>query len=156
MSWVISLTFVSYSICLQVYLMTIVDISVKNQICDQSTAILIIPLFATADLAGRIGFGWISDKGYAKPKTIAIICQLVLTFFLVLTPVVKTLFAVRICAMAIGLLLGIITILWPLLNVDYFGTDKLPLTLGLNCFFSGLESIVRPFAIGKYANFESP
>ena len=147
--WVITLTFITYSICLQVYLMTIVDVTMKNGIAIKRQAIFVITIFSAADLIGRVSFGWISDKGFARPKTIAIVCNISLCFFLVLIPIVPSLFAIQFCSFAIGLLLGIITILWPLLNGDYFGTDNLPLTLGLNCFFSGIESILRPFAIGK-------
>lgn len=152
--WVITLTFITYSICLQVYLMTIVDISMKSGISTKRQAIFVITIFSAADLIGRVSFGWISDKGFARPKTMAIVCNISLCFFLVLIPIVPSLFAIQFCSFAIGLLLGIITILWPLLNSDYFGNDNLPLTLGLNCFFSGIESILRPFAIGK-ENFNS-
>lgn len=147
--WIITLTFVTYSICLQVYLMTIVDVTMKNGIAVKKEAIFVITIFSAADLIGRVSFGWISDKGFARPKTIAIVCNISLCFFLILIPIVPSLFAIQFCSFAIGLLLGIITVLWPLLNSDYFGNDNLPLTLGLNCFFSGVESILRPFAIGK-------
>lgn len=148
--WVISLTFVTYNITLQIFLMTIVDITIEKGISDKITAVYLIPVFSVADLIGRVSFGWISDKGFLRTKTISVICHLVLTLCLTLTPICTSFVAMAFFAFTTGLMVGILTILWPLLNVDYFGTKTLPFVLGMNCFFSGTESVFRPFVIGYF------
>ncbi|RWS23172.1 monocarboxylate transporter 9-like protein, partial [Leptotrombidium deliense] len=138
------------SFSILVYLMTIVDMTLEKNITNKTNAILLITVFSVADLTGRVSFGWISDKGFAKPKTIAIVCQILLTISLIVTPLMRSLIGLYICSLLVGILIGVITILWPILNVDFFGTEKLAISLGLNCFFSGAESLVRPFVIGFY------
>ena len=148
--WVISLTFVTYNITLQIFLMTIVDVTIENNITDKITAVYLIPIFSLADLIGRVSFGWISDKGFLKTKTISVICHLILTLCLLATPTCNSFIAMALLSFTSGLIIGILTILWPLLNVDYFGTKTLPFVLGMNCFLSGTESVFRPFVIGYF------
>lgn len=148
--WVISLTFVTYNITLQIFLMTIVDITLEKGITDKITAVYLIPVFSVADLIGRVSFGWISDKGFLRTKTISVICHLILTLCMTLTPISSTFAAMAVFSFTTGLMIGILTILWPLLNVDYFGTRTLPFVLGMNCFLSGSESVFRPFVIGYF------
>lgn len=63
MFYVICAMFVTYNIVLQIYLMTIVDVAIFNNVAAKNDAILLIVVFSVADLLGRISFGWISDKG---------------------------------------------------------------------------------------------
>lgn len=150
MFYVISITFVVYNICLQVFIMTIVDMTKRFEINRDDVGIRLISLFSLADLIGRLSAGWFLDKRYLSLKNVAVLCELtILTVFMIL-PNLNTLATIQICSFVIGLMIGVITILWPLLNVDYFGTDKLAILLGLNCFLSGLESLARPFLIGLY------
>lgn len=150
MFYVISFTFVVYNICLQVFLMTIVDMTKKFEITRDDVGIQLISLFSLADLIGRLSSGWFLDKNYISFKNVAILCELALLSSFLVLPNLETLLAIQLGTFIIGLMIGIITILWPLLNVDYFGTQCLPILLGLNCFFSGLESLFRPFLIGYY------
>ena len=150
MFYVISITFVCYNICLQVFLMTIVDMSKKYELNRDEVGIKLISLFSLADLIGRLSSGWFLDKNFLSLKNVAIICESTLLSAFIGLPNLSDLVTIQIATFIIGLMIGILTILWPLLNVAYFGTDKLAILLGLNCFFSGLESLLRPFLIGFY------
>lgn len=130
--------------------MTIVDMTKKFEITRDDVGIRLISLFSLADLVGRLSSGWFLDKNYISFKNVAIFCELTLLSAFLVLPNLDTLFGIQCATIVIGLMIGIITILWPLLNVDYFGTQCLPILLGLNCFFSGLESLFRPFLIGFY------
>lgn len=58
MFYVISFTFVVYNICLQVFLMTIVDMTKKFETARDDVGIQLISLFSLADLIGRLSSGW--------------------------------------------------------------------------------------------------
>ena len=153
MFYIITVTFVLYNICLQVFLMTIVDMTKSFQSESASkddVGIKLIFLFSLADLIGRLGSGWFLDKNYISLKNVTILCELTLLTTFIVLPNLDSLLTIQLATFVIGLMIGIITILWPLLNVSEFGTDKLAIILGLNCFFSGLESLFRPYLIGLY------
>lgn len=150
MFYVITFTFVVYNICLQVFLMTIVDMTKKYEMVRDDVGIKLISLFSLADLIGRLGSGWFLDRNYISYKNVAIICEFTLLSTFLVLPNLDCLIYIQFATFFIGLMIGIITILWPLLNVEYHGTDKLAILLGLNCFFSGFESLFRPILIGYY------
>lgn len=122
----------------------------KFEITRDDVGIRLISLFSLADLIGRLSSGWFLDKNYTSFKNVTIICEALLFASFMILPNLDTLLGIQLVTFVIGLMIGIITILWPLLNVSYFGTQCLPILLGLNCFFSGLESLFRPFLIGFY------
>ncbi|RWS05418.1 Monocarboxylate transporter 12-like protein [Dinothrombium tinctorium] len=153
MFYMICLIFIVYNMTFQVYLMTIVDFTLTKNIAGRDKAVFLIVIFSLADLIGRLSFGWISDRNFLKPKNFAIFCLTVLAFTLVFTPNAPSLLALQFCTAIVGLMIGIITILWPILNVDYCGIEKLAISLGFNCFFSGLESLIRPVIIGYYLDY---
>ena len=150
MFWVICVTFIGYNICLQTYLMCLPDVSTRFSPVRTTQGVLLLTLFSVADLIGRIAFGWLSDNQFIAPKNISIICHLLLAICFMMTPAAGSLLQLQIICVATGLLIGIITVLWPILNVNYFGLEKLAIAIGFDCLFSGLESLLRPFLIGKY------
>ena len=131
------------------YVMVVVDFAVDKGI-DISVAVTFLSAFAGADLCGRLGSGWISDKGLVKRKNVARASILMIGVLLLSLPHFTTFGTLFTVSLFLGLFSGSIMILFSILLVEYVGIEKMPVALGTSTFTCGMATMLRPAVIGFF------
>lgn len=131
------------------YVMVVVDFAVDRDI-DISVAVTLLSAFAGADFCGRLGSGWISDKGIMKRKNVALIAILMIGGILFTLPHLSSFSILFSASLLLGLFSGSIMILFSILLVEYVGIEKMPVALGTSTFTCGMATMLRPAVIGFF------
>lgn len=131
------------------FVMVVVDFAVDRGI-EISIAVVLLSAFAAADLCGRLGSGWISDKGLMKRKTVASSAITVIGLLLLVIPFASSYSMLFIISLLLGLASGSIMILFSILLVEYVGIEKMPVALGTSTFTCGMATMLRPAVIGFF------
>ena len=146
---VLCLTQVSFTWGWTTYVMVIVDHAVDRGI-GISQAVMLLSAFAAADLCGRLGSGWISDKGLVKRRNVACVSIMSIGILLWIIPTASTFSVFLTISLALGLFCGSIMILFSILLVEYVGIEMMPVALGSSTFACGVATIARPAVIGYF------
>lgn len=146
---ILCVTQISFTWGWTTYVMVIVDHAVDRGI-GISQAVLLLSAFAAADLCGRLGSGWISDKNLVKRRNIACISIMSIGILLWIIPCASTFPVFLSISLALGLFCGSIMILFSLLLVEYVGIELMPVALGSSTFACGVATIARPAVIGYF------
>lgn len=146
---VLCLTQVSFTWGWTTYVMVIVDHAVDRGI-GISQAVMLLSAFAAADLCGRLGSGWISDKGLVKRRNVACLSIMSIGILLWIIPTASTFSVFLTISLALGLFCGSIMILFSILLVEYVGIEMMPVALGSSTFACGVATIARPAVIGYF------
>lgn len=131
------------------FVMVVVDFAVDRGI-EISMAVVLLSAFAAADLCGRLGSGWISDKGLLKRRTVASCAITAIGIFLLAIPFTKSYSMLFVISLILGLFSGSIMILFSILLVEYVGIEAMPVALGSSTFTCGMATILRPSVIGFF------
>lgn len=131
------------------YVMVVVDFAVDRGI-DISVAVTLLSAFAGADLCGRLGSGWISDKGLVKRKNVARTSIMLIGLMLISLPHLTSFTSIFAASLLLGLFSGSIMILFSILLVEYVGIEKMPVALGTSTFTCGMATMLRPAVIGYF------
>ncbi|GIX86452.1 MFS domain-containing protein [Caerostris darwini] len=140
-----SIFFLSY----MTYLIVIVDYSLDLGI-ERTDCVFLVSTFSIADLAGRLGSGWITDSGIVKRKHLMMLNMVCFGALLAATSLTSTYMAVTAVSVSAGLIVGINLILFYALLEEYLGLTKLPMAIGLMNFSIGIISLVTPLLTGYF------
>ena len=131
------------------YVMVIVDYAVDRGV-GITEAVVLLSAFAGADLCGRLGSGWISDKGIIKRRNVACGSILFIGILLWVVPLASDFPVLLAISIGLGLFSGSIMILFSILLVEYVGIEIMPVALGTSTFACGIATILRPAVIGYF------
>ncbi|CAL1273232.1 unnamed protein product [Larinioides sclopetarius] len=109
-----------------------------------------IAVLSLGDLAGRLCFGWVTDKGFltmSKYMMIVMIAQGASTAFL---PLMHTRVTIFLVLGIFGLLQGSLFVRHPVLVSKYMGKHEQSIAMGCVNFFSGLLGFGLPTYIGFF------
>ncbi|KAF8766653.1 Monocarboxylate transporter 12 like protein [Argiope bruennichi] len=140
-----SIFFLSY----MTYLTVIVDYTLDLGI-DRTDCVFLVSTFSIADLAGRLGSGWITDSGTVKRKHLMMVNMVTFGSLLAATSLTDTYIAITALSVSSGLIVGINLILFYALLEEYLGLSKLPMAIGLMNFSIGVVSLVTPLLTGYF------
>ncbi|GBN17461.1 hypothetical protein AVEN_143813-1 [Araneus ventricosus] len=140
-----SIFFLSY----MTYLTVIVDYTLDLGI-DRADCVFLVSTFSIADLAGRLGSGWITDSGTVKRKHLMMVNMVAFGSLLAATSLTDTYMALTALSVSSGLIVGINLILFYALLEEYLGLSKLPMAIGLMNFSIGVVSLVTPLLTGYF------
>ncbi|GIY01507.1 hypothetical protein CDAR_196861 [Caerostris darwini] len=127
----------------------VVDFVMDKGLLEQDGKYAIAAL-AVGDLIGRLGFGWVTDKGYlTMPKYIMIvmIAQGASTAFL---PLMHTKITIFIFLGIFGMLQGSLFVRHPVLVSRYMKSHEQSIAMGCVNFFSGIIGLGLPVYIGYF------
>ncbi|GIY23771.1 monocarboxylate transporter 5 [Caerostris darwini] len=148
--------YVLISICMSTYIIifipiltVIVDYS-KDKGIPEANGKYLINAMAIGDLAGRLCFGWVTDK---KLMTIPSFMTLVLVMqgvFIALFPFAMTLPTFMTLLVLYGMTAGSILVLFPVLVLQYVDTNAQSVAMACVGFLSGIVSFAIPPMIGHF------
>lgn len=134
---------------LTTYLTVIVDFAVGHGV-SRISAVLLISAYSVADLAARLGSGWISDRGFVSRGNMMAVHFLMGGLVLFAIPVFTTYVGQVLMAVVSGWANGCTMILVSVLLTEHAGLDRLPVSFGMTSFFAGSLCLARPPLIGHY------
>ncbi|KAF8782660.1 Monocarboxylate transporter 9 like protein [Argiope bruennichi] len=148
--------YVLISFCMSTYILifipiltVIVDYSIDKGI-PESNGKYLINAMAIGDLAGRLCFGWVTDK---KLMTIPAFMTLVLVLegiFIALFPFAMTLTSFMVLLILYGMTAGAILVLFPVLVLQYVDYSSQSVAMACVGFLSGIVSFAIPPMIGHF------
>ena len=146
---ILCITHVSFTWGWTTYSMVIVDFAVDRG-TDFFSAVTLLSAFSFSDLIGRLGSGWISDKGFIKRRNVAFASILSIGLLLWMLPIAQNFTVLLANALALGLFSGSLMILFSILLVEYVGIETMPVALGTSTFCCGVATLFRPIVIGMF------
>ncbi|CAL1275601.1 unnamed protein product [Larinioides sclopetarius] len=148
--------YVLISICMSTYIIifipiltVIVDYSIDKGI-PESNGKYLINAMAIGDLAGRLCFGWVTDR---KLMTIPAFMTSVLVLeglFIALFPFAMTLTSFMALLILYGMTAGAILVLFPVLVLQYVDYNSQSVAMACVGFLSGIVSFAIPPMIGHF------
>ncbi|XP_021002705.2 monocarboxylate transporter 12 [Parasteatoda tepidariorum] len=148
--------YILISVCLTTYIIliipvftVIVDYSIDKGIPEKQGKYLINGL-AIGELVGRLGFGWVTDRGIMTIPafmTLTLVLQGVFTIFFPLTTSLYTFMAVL---MMFGMASGSMLVLFPVLVLKYVDINSQAVAMACDGFIAGLLSFCFPLLIGHF------
>ncbi|KAM7309985.1 monocarboxylate transporter 13-like [Ixodes scapularis] len=149
MYFVVVATSIVYTYNLNVFNVTIVDFAIGRGFSKWEAALL-LPSYGTGDLLGRILSGQLSDRKILQRRDVMAASFLVLSASFVALVYSRSLVMLGTTSLVFGMASGSIIILFTVLLVEYFGLEKLPMTIGFISLVIGLATLPRPLLIGHY------
>ncbi|CAN7998552.1 unnamed protein product [Ixodes hexagonus] len=134
---------------LTTYLTVIVDFAVGHGV-SRISAVLLISVYSVADLAARLGSGWISDRGFVSRGNMMAVHFLMGGLVLFAIPVFTTYVGQAVMAVVSGWANGCTMILVSVLLTEHTGLDRLPVSFGVTSLIAGALCLTRPPLIGYY------
>lgn len=134
---------------LTTYLTVIVDFAVDNGV-DRMKAVLLISAYSVADLAARLGSGWISDRGFVSRGNMMSVNFLIGGLVLFAIPAFTSYVGQLTMAAISGWANGCTMILVSVLLTEHTGLDRLPISFGVTSLIAGALCLTRPPLIGHY------
>ncbi|CAN8017023.1 unnamed protein product [Ixodes persulcatus] len=149
MYYVIVVTGVVYAYDLVMFNVTIVDYGIGHGHSKWEAALL-LSCYGCGDLIGRIFSGQLSDRKICRRRHVMAASFLVLSGSFVSLVHSHSMGLLGTTSFLFGVASGSIIILFSVLLVEYFGLEKLPMTIGFHCLVNGLATFPRPLLIGHY------
>ncbi|CAN7998562.1 unnamed protein product [Ixodes hexagonus] len=147
--YVIIFSFTQLLISITTYLTVIVDFAMDRDI-PKWNAVLLITIFAAADMVSRLGSGWITDKGFLRRSSMMTLHFLLSTTTLCLLPLCYSYSLNVLASVILGWCNGAIMILIPVFLMELVDTSKFSVCYGTAAFLAGLPLLVRPAIIGYF------
>lgn len=149
MYYVIVATGVVYAYDLIMFNVTIVDYGIGLGHSKWEAALL-LSCYGCGDLVGRVFSGQLSDRKICRRRDVMAAGFLLLSASFVLMVYSRSMALLGTTSLVFGMASGSIIILFSVLLVEYFGLEKLPMTIGFHCLVNGLAAFPRPLLIGHY------
>ncbi|CAN7987288.1 unnamed protein product [Ixodes hexagonus] len=147
MYYVIVATGVVYAYDLVMFNVTIVDYGIGHGHSKWEAALL-LSCYGCGDLVGRIFSGQLSDRKICRRRDVMAASFMILSVSFALLVYSQSMVLLGTTSLVFGVASGSIIILFSVLLVEYFGLEKLPMTLGFHCLVNGLATFPRPLLIG--------
>lgn len=113
-------------------------------------AVLLMSVISIPELIGRLSFGWISDRGWLKYKTIFMISKGLAAILLFLLPEVTNEAGLFVIASFYGAIESCAAIILNVLFVEYMGLEKLTIAFSWSIFLNGFIFLSMPYVIGTF------
>lgn len=145
----INICMASYVVVFIPILTVLVDYS-KDKGIDETAGKYLINAMAAGDLAGRLCFGWVTDKSYMSVSNFMILMLTLQGISIVLFPFALTLYTYMLLLAFYGLTAGSMLVQFPILVNKYVDDSVQPIAIGCYGFLSGLVSFSLPVLIGHF------
>ncbi|GIY54348.1 uncharacterized protein CEXT_250471 [Caerostris extrusa] len=144
-----AITDVIFYFLYHMYVVIIVDYALDRGVLDTITKYILFA-FSISDLVGRLCFTWITDRKMISRSRFVMMCMTLigLTFFLF--PLATGYWSLVAVSCLYGLLLGCTMVMFPILLVEFCGTELHTVSYGCMCFMNGFASFGRPLLIGYF------
>lgn len=152
MFYIITASFGGFIACIMMYSVTIIDYMLDTGVADKDVKYALFA-FGTADLIGRLGFGWVTDRKFVQRRHFVMIISTAIAITFFSYPFAYGYTTHTSFAFIYGLLQGCIFVVYPILVIEYMGREMQVIAMGCMNFFHGLATIIWPFVIGKYVFF---
>ncbi|CAN7939536.1 unnamed protein product, partial [Ixodes hexagonus] len=146
--YVVALAFSVVIFNMNTYLAVIVDFAMDRQV-SKWNGVLILMIYAIADLMSRLGSGWITDKGFLKKSTMMAANLFLWALSLCVMPFCYSFYIHAIQAVVFGWCNGVTLILTPVLLMELVDTDNFSECFGASTLITGIPLLLRPLLIGK-------
>ncbi|XP_064481696.1 monocarboxylate transporter 12-like [Ornithodoros turicata] len=149
MFYVVSLSFAVILFNLTTYLTVVVDFAVDHNV-PHFRAVLLISSYSIADLAARLGSGWLSDRGFVSRGNMMAIHFLMGGIVMFGMPFLTSYPGQVALSVFSGWANGCNMILVSVLLTEHVGLDQLPVSFGATSLVAGLLCLARPPLIGYF------
>ncbi|XP_054721673.1 monocarboxylate transporter 9-like [Uloborus diversus] len=147
--YITAITNVSFYFLFHMYVVIIIDYGLDIGIPESETKYILFA-FAISDLFGRLSLGWVTDRKYLRRSHFVMLGMAAIGVVFFCFPFARTYQALIVASCCYGLLLGCTMIVFPILLVDFLGTETHAVAYGCMCFMNGFASFGRPFLIGYF------
>lgn len=147
--YTIVLSSASCFIPLFTFMVVIMDFGIDRGMT-KDKAVLLMSAISVPELLGRLCFGWISDKGYVKYKTLFMIAKVIAAVLLFCLPEVTNEAGIFVVAGIYGAVESCSIILLNVLFVEYLGLEKLSIAFSWSIFMNGFIFLAMPYIIGLF------
>ncbi|CAN8012607.1 unnamed protein product [Ixodes pacificus] len=113
-------------------------------------AVLLLMMYAIADLVSRLGSGWFTDKGFLAKSSMMTANLFLWALSLCVMPFCYSFYLHAIQAVVVGWCNGATLILIPVLLMELVNTDKFSECFGVALLISGIPLLLRPVLIGYF------
>ncbi|KAM7291228.1 monocarboxylate transporter 13 [Ixodes scapularis] len=113
-------------------------------------AVLLLMMYAIADLVSRLGSGWFTDKGFLAKSSMMTANLFLWALSLCVMPFCYSFYLHAIQAVVVGWCNGATLILVPVLLMELVNTDKFSECFGVALLISGIPLLLRPVLIGYF------
>ncbi|GIX86450.1 MFS domain-containing protein [Caerostris darwini] len=100
--------------------------------------------FVICDLIGRLGLGWITDRQYITRSSFTMIGMAGIGMIFFALPFATDYWSLLVVSGCYGVLLGCTRVMFPILLVDYLGTEIHAVSFGCMCFLTGIVFYIKP------------
>ncbi|KFM81720.1 Monocarboxylate transporter 12, partial [Stegodyphus mimosarum] len=149
MFYVTAVTNVSFYFLYHMYVVVIVDYALDRSVPEDNTKYIIFA-FSVSDLFGRLCLGWITDRQFLRRSHFVMGCMAIIGLVFFCFPFANSYWSLIAASCCYGLLLGTTMVVFPILLVDFLGTELHAVAYGCMCFMNGIASFARPFLIGYF------
>lgn len=144
-----SISMAIYGVVFIPILTVLVDYS-KDKGIDEAAGKYLINVMAAGDLAGRLCFGWVTDRGFMTIPNFMTLSLSLEGVFIALFPVAQTLSTFMILVALYGITAGCMLVQFPVLVCKYVDKKVQSVAMGCIIFLSGIISFFIPFLIGHF------
>ncbi|EEC15084.1 monocarboxylate transporter, putative, partial [Ixodes scapularis] len=118
-------------------------------------AVLLLMMYAIADLVSRLGSGWFTDKGFLAKSSMMTANLFLWALSLCVMPFCYSFYLHAIQAVVVGWCNGATLILVPVLLMELVNTDKFSECFGVALLISGIPLLLRPTRINLLINSQA-
>ncbi|XP_071035756.1 monocarboxylate transporter 5-like [Parasteatoda tepidariorum] len=151
--------YILISVCMSTYIVifipiltVLVDYAIDKGI-DESYGKYLINGLALGDLVGRLGFGWVTDRGIMTIPAFMCAMLVLQGVFIALFPMAMSLYAFMATLVLYGAAAGSMLVLFPVLVLKYVDIHSQSVALANVGFLSGLVSFCVPPMIGYFRDY---
>ncbi|XP_064461413.1 monocarboxylate transporter 12-like isoform X2 [Ornithodoros turicata] len=127
----------------------LIDFAIDQKV-RPNAAVFLLTSYGVGDLVGRLGSGWITDRGYLSRCKMMMLEAILLGTLLVGLSQTRGLEMLMAVTFAFGCASGSTMVLFTDLLKDYLGSEWIALASGWMFFFGGLVLMTRPMVIGYF------
>ncbi|KAK8775128.1 hypothetical protein V5799_031527 [Amblyomma americanum] len=134
------------------YLTVIIDFAVDCGVAKWN-AVLLVPVYSIADVAARLGSGWVTDRKFLSRCSWTALCLLCWSVALMSMPLGRSFYSLLVCAVVSGWCNGSTLSMVPVLFSEVTSAQHFAVCFGTGSSLVGLACLLRPLLIGKKRQF---
>ncbi|GIY54349.1 monocarboxylate transporter 9 [Caerostris extrusa] len=146
MFYLTSLSNIIFFFQLHMFLSIIMLYSLDQSIQETDTKHILL-CFVICDLLGKLSLGWITDRQYITRSSFTMIGMAGIGMIFFALPFATDYWSLLVVSGCYGVLLGCTMVMFPILLVDYLGTEIHAVSFGCMCFLTGIVFYIKPLFV---------
>lgn len=150
--YLVVLTHIAMFVNMSTYLTVIVDFATDRNF-PKWDAVSLISMYMGADLAARLGGGWITDRKYLSRTTWTSLNLVSWSSVFLLVPACRVYYGQALMSVVSGWCNGCILAMIPVLYSEVTCDDQYAFCFGMGSFVVGIVGLLRPILVGKLRRY---